>query len=247
MGFGDQALCLANGHKTVLLVTDYAIGINIHDLKNALEAILTDKEKKEFCLEIPTLRAIDVDLYRLINPAHRKAAKSDADLRYPLLKRQIEKTNFIFKMSRYDGTLLNAQTLRYKEKSINDLERSLKTTLAILHHHGYSHNDIFLKNIFYKGEYPKLKFFLGDCGSITKNPPSMHAARCDEDLRNVKRIVEKMKEILDSKYALKLKARDSDLPSFENHRLKKMGVSPLKPNPTESKLKEDSPPKIFKI
>jgi serine/threonine protein kinase len=135
-------------------------------------------------------------------------------------------------MPRREGNLENRKTLRYKEDSIDALEKKLMASLAFLHRNGFTHNDVAPKNILYAGTYPKLSWHLSDLGSATKNSPVTHDLKVQKDLLDAGHVIAKMRQTLIDKQEQQKKVNPyllSIMPEYFRQRSERMGVSPLKP------------------
>lgn len=219
---GSESVVLVDGHNTVLLVTRKIAAKKIELLHGlVLDGLPFVK---------PTIVAMDMDLTRLINPDNpalaRRSIRDNGAVFYP----ELWKKNVVYRLPRYDGTLLDLAELRFKEKNIEALETMLMQALTFLHRQQLSHNDIALKNIFYTGECPYLQFYLGDFGSLSKNTEKNHPSKCANDFKRMRRVIDEVKKI----WVRKQKKREEIvqksqalLPCFSAQLMKKIGVSPL--------------------
>lgn len=219
---GSESVVLVDAHKTVLLVTRKIAAKNIE----LLHGLILDEQP----FVKPKIVAIDADLVKLMNPDNPELAKRSAKEKGAVFYPELWKKNVVYSLPRYDGTLLDLAQLRFKEKNIEALEAMLTQALTFLHQQQLTHNDLALKNIFYKGEYPHLQFYLGDFGSLSKNTEKNHSLKCANDFKRMRRVIDNLKRIL--AYKVKKRSEISQrsqalLPIFTAQLMKKMGVSPL--------------------
>lgn len=222
---GSESVVLIDGDEgnEVLLVTRKHLGKNIellHGLPLAGQPFVK-----------PRIVAIDADLALLMDPKAkaraRKIAKEQGAVFYP----ELWSTNVVYSLPRYDGTLEDLKSLAFTETCIKNLEMRLTKALKFLHAHGITHNDIAMKNIFYKGKYPDLQFYLGDFGGLSKNTKSMHELKCRLDNLRMAHVIEKVKEILAYKNKIRKKHDDSSqkhLRMYNNRLRARLGISPIK-------------------
>lgn len=235
IGHGDESICLSDGHKKVLLITQAKSAEKIELFKQKLRP--EDKNRSDFKIAVPTKVAVDQDVHALVNPDKPNLAKELFLMACPVLYKHVKTKNVVYSHDRFDGTLEEAASLRFKEKSIDILKDMLEANLKILHDNNMTHRDIHCRNIFYKGEFPNLSFYLGDVASIEQSPDGKHRERVETDLSQVAALINKMKSILHEKYEKKKgyqsqaelsKPSGVYLPSIVNKSLAKMGVSPVK-------------------
>ncbi len=229
---GSESVVLEDGEDSVLLIMRKHVAINI-ELLHGLSL-----ENQPFVK--PKIVAIDTDLALLMEPHSKAHAKRVAKERAAVFYPELWTKNAVFSLPRYDGTLENLRSIRFSAACIENLEKTLTKALTFLHDHDLSHNDIAMKNIFYKGEYPDLKFYLGDFGSLSKNTNTTHTNKCQMDLARVAHVIAKAKSILEHKNVIREKhARGSHLllPSYTNKLRARLGVSPLKlPTPPTNRV-----------
>ncbi len=213
IGCGAQSVVLTNGHNEVYVVTRTTIAQNIE--------LLRDLPEDPALFSVPKVVGINEDLAKLISPLSPKKTKKQLSKQYTIYPPQLWVSNIIYELPRYDGTLEDLKKIRFNEDSIKILQETLSKALTLLHKHGLSHNDVSLRNIFYKGQLPHLHFFLGDFGSVTKNSEANHEANCAKDFLRLKRVINKAREILSGKKKndrkIKKVFRDI-LPNFERAR-----------------------------
>lgn len=217
---GAQSVVLIESHKEVLLVTKWSSASNIERLHGL------DLKGQPFVK--PKIVGLDVDLAKLISPKAPKEAKKLAK-EMAEVDRKLWTNNVVYLLPRYDGTLQDLPTIRFKDAQITALESTLTAALTFLHQQKLTHNDIALKNIFYKGENPHLQFFLGDFGSLSKNPKGTHERKCAEDFARVRRVISQAKKILEDKEKTRIKLSSALLPSFAAYMIERLAISPLKP------------------
>lgn len=257
LGAGAHTICLKEGMRTVLLIMGYSKAKNVFLLIESIGQ-LNQKLLKGFMMDVPQLCGTDQNVYALLDPLDNRSAHQRADLELGYMSSTtfnvIKNKNIVFKMPLYDGTLEFPKAIRYKENTIKDLERSLYKTLNILHMLGFTHNDINLKNIFYIGEYPNIKLYLGDFSAITKNNESVHVERSKQDFKSVEHVVQQLKNILEAKYTNSQPEKKLQFPSLEAHRRKKLGVSPIKASlikdkeqSTENRNSKRTGRRLFKV
>lgn len=237
IGCGAQSLVLANGHNQVYTVTRTTIAQNIE--------LLREVPEDPNLFSIPKVVGINQDLAKLISPDAPEKTKKRISKIYEINPPQLWVSNIVYELPRYDGTLEDLKKIRFNEASIKTLQETLQSALTLLHDHGLSHNDISLRNVFYKGQLPHLKFFLGDFGSLTKNTEANHETKCGKDLMRLQRVIDKAKEILASKEKYTNKKKQiirSLLPQFNHSREE----APQTPEEllvdVFATLKKDSPP-----
>lgn len=195
IGCGDQCLVFENGHKEVYIVTRYLIAKRFELLNS-----IFGRYNGELHFHIPDFVTANFPLTQLHSPKmtaqNKSFFKKQYDIYAPLLN-----DNCIYKMPRYDGTL-NDYLIRERlsESAINLLQNTIQTALKELHLRNITHNDLSRKNIYYTGDYPNVKFFLGDFGSISQNEKKDHEKLAAKDLAKLSDIVKTMRSKLDAKY-----------------------------------------------
>ncbi len=224
---GAQSLVLAESHKEVLLVTTRKTAENIALLSNRVKSALID---------VPVHVGDNVSLVTLLtgvaSPDKKliQATRKKHNLPASLLHK-----NVVFKMPRYDGSLEMLKTIRFKEDSIRNLKKTLTNTIKLLHNKHLTHNDIVLRNVLYKGEFPNISFRLCDWGSLTASCPIKDSKKFQDDLNKINRIVTKAQEILESKTAFKKQAqKNSTISANDAKKALALGMSPLKPETTKT-------------
>lgn len=236
---GSESVVLIDGDD-VLLVTRKHLGMNIEFLHGLP---LDDQPFVK-----PKIVAIDADLASLIDPDSKPRAKRIAKERSAVFYPELWTKNVVYRLPRYDGTLEDLKSVSFKETDIQNLEKILTKALKFLHTHGLTHNDIALKNIFYKGEYPDLHFYLGDFGSLSKNDENAHNLKKQLDLARLTHVVGKVKAILEFKNDVRTKLNDpsqQQLPSYNNRLRARLGISPMKPlTPVVQKVESSTSNKL---
>ncbi len=236
---GGQSIILADGHTMVLLVTRTVVAKRIEMLR---EALAKDKEDTSL-IEIPTTVGVDTNLISLIEPdlpEHKHAAKKkELNVQFP----EIWENNIVYQARRHEGDIRKLETVRFKEDTIELLEKTLYDSIAILHRNNITHGDICAKNILYSGTYPNFTFRLCDFGSCEVRDPIKDAKKFVTDLRKIQRVVQKVKDILTK--IRKKQEQDSldgkSRPLSRSKRTKHLLPSPEKPVQKDSELTQDQP------
>jgi|GEM_PF-6421228 len=197
IGCGSQSVVLANGHNEVYVVTRTIVAKNIE--------LLRDLPEDPALFSIPKVVGINEDLVKLISGNAPLKTKKRLSKQYDINPPQLWNSNIIYSLPRYDGTLEDLKIIRFNEESIKTLRETLYQALTLLHDNGLSHNDISLRNIFYKGQHPHIKFFLGDFGKLTKNDDASHDKKCGKDLMRLERVIVKVRETLARKERIREK------------------------------------------
>ncbi len=189
---GGQSIILADGHTTVLLVTRTVVAKRVEILR---EALANDTQDTSL-IEIPTMVGVDVDLMSLMDPdlpeLKHAAKKKELNVQFP----EIWKKNIVYQLQRHEGNVENLENVRFKEDTIERLEKTLYDSIAILHRNNITHGDICAKNILYSGTYPNFTFRLCDFGSCDVSDPVKDAKKYAADLQKIQRVVQKAKDIL---------------------------------------------------
>jgi hypothetical protein len=212
VGVGAQSVVLANGHNEVYVITRTTVAQNIE--------LLRDLPSDPSLFSVPRVVGINEDLAKLISPQSPDKTKKQVSKQYHINYPQLWMSNIVYVLPRYDGTLEDLKGLRFNEDSIIALQETLSKALTVLHTHGLSHNDVSLRNIFYKGQAPHLQFFLGDFGSVTKNSENHHE-NCAKDFLRLQRVTDKAREILARKVKHVQKIKNvfrSIVPNFDRQR-----------------------------
>ncbi|MBS0287432.1 MAG: hypothetical protein JSR17_09055 [Proteobacteria bacterium] len=222
---GDQSLILSNGESSVLLVTGYTTAKRIELLRQKFP-------QPSALIEIPRLKAVDVDVVSLISTKsdlsskNYNAIKKSLSLQKPSLLSQ----NVIYELPRHQGNVDNLGNVYFTKDSIATLEKTLIDTVTLLHSVGLTHNDICPKNVLFSGKPPV--FRLCDWGSITASDPLQEKAKYDADIAKIHRVIEKASTILAKREEKKEKALSNPLYALSYLReVKLKGFSPLKPEP----------------
>jgi len=250
---GAQSLVLTEGLQHVLVITQTSVAKNIE--------LLRDVPDDETLFSKPKVVGINVDVGELLDPDSPLKAKNNIKKNHGISYPHLLTKNVVYLLPRYDGTLEDLSAIRFQQHNIDDLNRTLNKALKVLHQHNITHNDLSLKNIFYKGQYPNIEFFLGDFGSLTNNEPKKHAVKCATDLSRLKRLIDKAQQILGKKenFAEKTRSTLSFVPAYSarqqqlmNTTFKKMRVSPQgdKKKAAESTItttiRQSVPKKLFR-
>lgn len=202
---GAQSLVLGAGSEA-LVVTMTQIAERIE--------LLHDLPVDETLFSKPKIVGINVDVATLIDPENPSKAKKSISKSHTIYYPQLWNKNIIYTLPRYDGTLEDLVGMYYTTRNITQLEKMLSRALKLLHNHHLTHNDLSLRNIFYKGSHPDIQFFLGDFGSLSKNVGKVHDQKVQKDLTRCNRIIAKAKEILEQKKTNDTKPSGSVLPSY---------------------------------
>lgn len=227
IGIGNQSIVLANGHKKVLVITRRSVADNIELLRSVCKPGTYDAN----LLEIPQYVASNVDLAWLMNPKHPEVARKNCKEQFKVVYHRLWTENVVYEMPRYDGTLEDLKNIRFKEDSLTTLESTMRKTLAIFHKRKLSHNDVAERNIFFKGTYPNLQFYLGDFGSVSQNDAKTHKRKSSVDLNRLQRVMDKENETLKKKYhspSGKSQYLQINFPSLTKNHWEKIGRSPEK-------------------
>ncbi|MGE3318900.1 MAG: hypothetical protein AB7I18_06350 [Candidatus Berkiella sp.] len=239
---GAQSLVLDAG-KQVLVATMTQVAERIE--------LLHELPVDETLFSKPKIVGINVDVATLIDPANPSKAKKDISKTLTIYYPQLWNKNIIYTLPRYDGTLEDLVTIYYTARTITVLEKMLYRALKLLHDHHLTHNDLSLRNIFYKGKHPDIQFFLGDFGSLSKNVGKVHEQRAQKDLARCKRIIAKAKEVLAHKKSNDAKPSVPFVPSYSrrqrgqvNEDFKRLSISSIEEDSKTSVPKSRSR-KIF--
>lgn len=223
LAVGSESVVLIDSEDSVLLIMRKHVAINIE----LLHGLSLDAQP----FVKPKIVAIDADLALLMIPHSKAQAKRVAKVQGAVFYPELWTKNVVYSLPRYDGTLEDLSRISFSEVNIIALEKMLTTALTFLHEHNLTHNDIALKNIFYKGKSPDLQFYLGDFGSLSKKSSKTHAMNCQRDFARVAHVIEKVKKILEHKNAIRKKYDQPSLfllPSYTNKLRARLGISPLK-------------------
>ena len=195
VGNDAQSLVLKNGHHEVLYVTRYQIAKKFEILRKAFNPLPADLP-----FHIPEFVGMDESVSELQfmkkNSRNEKFFKKQYAIYGALLD-----NNMIYKGPFYSGGTLEklVNTLRYRIETIQLVRETLTRGLDYLHDKNITHNDLSPKNIYFVGEHPNFKFYLGDFGSITVNDVNSHVEKRSKDFSKLEGILSQMQRKLDAR------------------------------------------------
>lgn len=169
VGCGQSSVALTDTDHTILLVTTTKSARNIQLLVDHVAKLKEQGVKIPEALILPEPVGTDLDVASLISPDNPSKGKKRLNARTASLKPGLWEHNVVYRLERFDGTIEDFDGVLFKQDSIKQLMEMLTEALDFMHHNGFTHNDIAGRNLFFKGEYPKLIFGLGDFGDCSYN------------------------------------------------------------------------------
>lgn len=206
---GSNSIALKDGHHQVLLITDHTNAKNIEAFLEKVSEYLAQDSTREVpaCIVLPKLVGAHQSLEALIDPQNPDGVKKRLKHTTKNLKSSIWENNVIYELDQFDGSLEAFQDIRYKEETIPQVITALCQAVDFIHSLGMTHNDLALRNILFKGSYPKFSFGLTDFGSTSYNlvekdgqiDAKKHNRKKQKDLHMINRIEDKLKLMLAAK------------------------------------------------
>lgn len=233
IGCGAQSVVLANSHKEVYVVTRTVVAKSIELLK--------DLPERPTLFAVPKVVGINIELAGLISTEAPEKTKKEIRKIHDINPSQLWNRNIVYSLPRYDGTLEDLNTLRFSKDSVKTLRSTLQEALTFLHDNGLTHNDIALRNVFYKGQSPHLTFFLGDFGKVTKNDENSHGTKCAKDLMRLNLLIDKVYKTLEHKEEIRTKYAQQNKSYLLSRRMlsSRLNLPSPKISPVEQTTKQD--------
>ena len=220
VGIGSNSVVFSDGPSYVLVVTSQKCAENIQLLLDALKKANCKECPKS--LTIPEYITKNFDFSVFFHEATRKTEMAELSQKPAFgTPKNFRYHNAIFRLPRYDGTIEDFKA--YPHTLIEKMYRAVSSALDFIHRMNLTHNDIAKRNIFYKGIFPELTFYLGDYGNVLNLTPNSH----QNDLARLLKVRQECIEISDE-----YKERKS-----KNDRLGLLAQSPIKKPTTFLKSK----------
>ena len=202
LGEGAHCIAFEEGHHTVLLATRQLAAKKIFLLSKSL----SHAEQFPPGFELPQHIATNVNLSSIIDPTKPpdRLRKRHHEL-LTVSPRDIWNTNYIFRLTRYEGTLEKFHTIKFNESDIELIRSTLTNILDFFHANKITHNDIAKRNIYYKKSNDKFSFYLGDFSSITHDESEKtYLRKCEKDRSSLEMLLKSLEHLLDQKRSRKL-------------------------------------------